>query len=160
MEANYFKMLWWFFPYIDMDQPQVHMCPPILKPPPTSLPIPSFWVVTGTGFECLASCVERHFLFYWFVFIPLSKISWLYFCGLFLDVLLCFTDICIYSLIILLSYCSVIALKSGSVYPFFLFIKFSWLALFLCLSIYILELACCGLQKKILLYFIRTALNL
>ena len=45
MEANYFTMLWWFLPYIDMNQPWVYMCPPILTPPPTSLPIPSLRVV-------------------------------------------------------------------------------------------------------------------
>ena len=28
--ANYFIMLWWFFPYIDMNQPWVYMCPTIL----------------------------------------------------------------------------------------------------------------------------------
>ena len=31
-------------PYIDMNQPWVRMCSPILKPPPTSLPTPSLWV--------------------------------------------------------------------------------------------------------------------
>ena len=28
-------------PYINMNQPWVHMCTPILKPAPTSLPTPS-----------------------------------------------------------------------------------------------------------------------
>ena len=28
MKAKYFTILWWFLPYIDMNQPQVHMCPP------------------------------------------------------------------------------------------------------------------------------------
>ena len=28
MEANYFTTLWWFLPYIDMNQPRVYMCPP------------------------------------------------------------------------------------------------------------------------------------
>ena len=32
-------------PYIDKNQPQVYMCPPILNPPPNYLPTPSLWVV-------------------------------------------------------------------------------------------------------------------
>ena len=28
MEANYFTILWWVLPYIDMSHPQVYMCPP------------------------------------------------------------------------------------------------------------------------------------
>ena len=32
MEANYFTILWWFLPYIDMNQPWVYMCPPVLNP--------------------------------------------------------------------------------------------------------------------------------
>ena len=28
LENNYFTVLWWFLPYIDMDQPRVHMFPP------------------------------------------------------------------------------------------------------------------------------------
>ena len=27
-----FTILWWVLPYIDLNQPQVHMCPPILNP--------------------------------------------------------------------------------------------------------------------------------
>ena len=34
-EANYFTILWWFFPYIDMNQPWVYKCPPILNLPPS-----------------------------------------------------------------------------------------------------------------------------
>ena len=30
--ANYSTISWWFSPYIDMNQPWVHMCPPILNP--------------------------------------------------------------------------------------------------------------------------------
>ena len=42
MEANYFTVLWWFLPYIDMNHPWVHMCLPILNPlPPLSPPHPS-----------------------------------------------------------------------------------------------------------------------
>ena len=28
LEDAYFTILWWFLPYIDMNQPQVYMCPP------------------------------------------------------------------------------------------------------------------------------------
>ena len=41
MEANYFTILWWFLPYIDMNQPWVYMCSPSwtpLLPPSTSHP--------------------------------------------------------------------------------------------------------------------------
>ena len=37
-------ILQWFLPYIDMSQPWVYMCLPVLNPPPTSFPIPSLWV--------------------------------------------------------------------------------------------------------------------
>ena len=43
LEANYFTILWWVLPYIDMNQPCVYMCSPILKPPshlpPHSIPL-------------------------------------------------------------------------------------------------------------------------
>ena len=45
LEANYFTILWWVLPYIDMDQPQIYMCPLVLNPTPFSLPTPSLWVV-------------------------------------------------------------------------------------------------------------------
>ena len=44
LEANYFKTFWWFLPYIDMNVTDVHVSP-IPNPPPTSLHIPSLWVV-------------------------------------------------------------------------------------------------------------------
>ena len=34
--------MWWFLPYINMNQSRVYMCPPILNPLPTS---PSLWVI-------------------------------------------------------------------------------------------------------------------
>ena len=40
LEADYFTILWWFLPYIDMSQPQVHMCPLILNTPSHLLPHP------------------------------------------------------------------------------------------------------------------------
>ena len=44
-ELNCFTILWWFLPYIDMNQPWVYMCPPAWGPPPTSVPIPSLRVI-------------------------------------------------------------------------------------------------------------------
>ena len=41
LEANYFTILWWFLPYIDISQPWVYMCPPVLNHPLTA-PSPSF----------------------------------------------------------------------------------------------------------------------
>ena len=38
MEDNYFTILWWFLPYINMTQLWVHMCLSILNPLPTFLP--------------------------------------------------------------------------------------------------------------------------
>ena len=37
MEDNYFTILWWFLPYINMNQPWVHTCPPHPETP-TNLP--------------------------------------------------------------------------------------------------------------------------
>ena len=42
LETNYFTILWWFLPYIDMHQPQVYMCPPSWTP--LSPPSPSHWM--------------------------------------------------------------------------------------------------------------------
>ena len=42
MEANYFTILRWFLPYIDMNQPWVYMCPPSQTPshlPPHPIPL-------------------------------------------------------------------------------------------------------------------------
>ena len=42
LEANYFTILWWFLPYIDMNQPWFYMYSPSQSPlPPPSLPDPS-----------------------------------------------------------------------------------------------------------------------
>ena len=41
-----------------MNQPWVHLCPPILNPPPSSLPTQSLGLSQSTGFECPASCIE------------------------------------------------------------------------------------------------------
>ena len=40
MEANYFTILWWFLPCIDMNQPRVYMCPLLLNTrPPHPIPL-------------------------------------------------------------------------------------------------------------------------
>ena len=44
IEANYFTILWWFLPYINMNQPWVYMCSPSrtpLLPHPIPLGCPS-----------------------------------------------------------------------------------------------------------------------
>ena len=42
MEVNYFTILWWFVPHIDMNHPRVHMWLPIVNPvlPPSPLGCP------------------------------------------------------------------------------------------------------------------------
>ena len=45
LKDNYFTVLWWCLPYIDMNQPWVHTCPPIVDPSPTFLLTPSLRVV-------------------------------------------------------------------------------------------------------------------
>ena len=61
-----------------MNQPQVHMCLPILKPTPTSLPIAPSGLSQSTSFECPASGIELAAVIYFiFLFVlkltPLSK---------------------------------------------------------------------------------------
>ena len=38
LEANYFTILQWFLPYIDMNQPWIYMCSPSRSPLPTPSP--------------------------------------------------------------------------------------------------------------------------
>ena len=56
--------MWWFLPHIDMNQPQVYMCPPSRTPfscPCLSHPSGlSQW----TGFECIVSCIKLRLLIY------------------------------------------------------------------------------------------------
>ena len=58
MEANYFTILWWFLSYIDMNQPQVYMCPLILKPLLPPSPSHPSGLSQSTSFEGPASCTK------------------------------------------------------------------------------------------------------
>ena len=46
------------FPYINMHLPWVYTCSPSWTPPPTSLHIPSFWVIQCTSPKLPISCIE------------------------------------------------------------------------------------------------------
>ena len=50
MEANYFTILRWFLPHIDMNQPWVYIPPPSPSHP--------FGLSQCTSFECPVSCIE------------------------------------------------------------------------------------------------------
>ena len=58
MELNYFTILWWFLPYIDMNQPWVYMCPLSQTPHLHSSPCLPSGLSQCTSFECPASCIE------------------------------------------------------------------------------------------------------
>ena len=58
MEANYFIILWWFLPYINMNQPQMYMCPPSqTSSPPASASHPS-GSSQCSSCECPVSCIK------------------------------------------------------------------------------------------------------
>ena len=66
MEANYFTILWWFLPYIDMNRPRIYMCPPPHPEPHSHLPshpIPLDFP-SAPGFECPVSCIELGLVIY------------------------------------------------------------------------------------------------
>ena len=58
MEAYYFTILWWFLPYIDMNQPQVYMCPPSQTPLLPPFPSHPSGLSQCTSFECPVSCIS------------------------------------------------------------------------------------------------------
>ena len=65
LEANYLMILWWFLPYINMNQPRVYMCPPcLLNTPSTSLPPHPSGLSQCTGFECSVSCIKHGLVIY------------------------------------------------------------------------------------------------
>ena len=59
-------ILWWFLPYIHMDQPQMHMCPRILNSPLS--PCHPSGLFQSTDFECSASCIELELVIYFIYF--------------------------------------------------------------------------------------------
>ena len=64
MEANYFTILWWVLPYIDMSQPWGTCVPPsrtALPPPLSSHPS---GLSQCTDFECPVSCMELGLVIY------------------------------------------------------------------------------------------------
>ena len=50
--------MWWFLPYISMNQSRVYMCPPPHTPIPPPSPSQPSGLSQCTGFECPASCIE------------------------------------------------------------------------------------------------------
>ena len=72
MEANYFTILWWFLPYIDMNQPRVYMPPPhplpptptVLRPLPSPSPSHPSGLSQCIGFECPVSCIKLGLVIY------------------------------------------------------------------------------------------------
>ena len=56
LKDNCCTILCWFLPYINMNQPQVYVCPLPLEPPSYIPPIPSLQVVTELWFEFPESC--------------------------------------------------------------------------------------------------------
>ena len=64
MVANYFTILWWFLPYIDMNQPWLYMCPPSRTPLLPPSPSHHFGLSQCTIFECPVPCIELGLVIY------------------------------------------------------------------------------------------------
>ena len=64
MEGDNFTIIWWVLPHIYMNQPWVHMCSPILNPPPASLPTLYPGFSQSSGFEYPASCIKLALVMY------------------------------------------------------------------------------------------------
>ena len=58
LEANYFTVLWWFLPYIHMNQPCMYMCPPSWTPRPLPSPCHPSRSSQCTSPEHPVSCIE------------------------------------------------------------------------------------------------------
>ena len=72
MEANCFTILWWFLPYIDMNQPWVYMCPPPWKPLLPPSPLHPSRMSQSTISECPASCIKFALVIYFNMVIYMS----------------------------------------------------------------------------------------
>ena len=58
LKDNYFTTLWWFLPYINMNQPWVYMCPLFQTPFPPRSPSHPSGLSQCPCFECPASSIE------------------------------------------------------------------------------------------------------
>ena len=58
LEANYFTILWWFLPYIHMNQPWAYMCSPSWPSFPPPSPSHPSWSSQCTNPEHPVSCIE------------------------------------------------------------------------------------------------------
>ena len=64
MESNYFTILQWFLPYIDMNQPWVYMCSPSWTPLPPPSPSHPSGSSQCTSPEHPVSCIEPGLVIY------------------------------------------------------------------------------------------------
>ena len=64
LEDNYFIILWWLLQYINMNQTQAHVCPPIHKPHLPLSPSHTSALSRSTGFKCPASCIKLALVIY------------------------------------------------------------------------------------------------
>ena len=64
MEPNYFTILSWFLPYIDMNQPWVYMCPPFWTPFPPPSPSHPSELSQCTSPEHPVSCIDLGLVIY------------------------------------------------------------------------------------------------
>ena len=57
-------ILWWLLPCIDMNQPQVYMCPPSWTPLPLPSPLHPSGLSQCTSFQCPVSSIEFGLVIY------------------------------------------------------------------------------------------------
>ena len=63
-ELNSFTILWWFLPYIHMNQPWVYMCSPSWPSLPSPSPSHPSWSSQCTSPEHPVSCIEPGLMIY------------------------------------------------------------------------------------------------